>query len=283
MMNQTCSTPIIERFADADRRGRGLAGLGLVLDAEHAEAVAVAERILALEQRRRRGQGDDGAVPLDLEGQRRTRIHRNDSLHVGKALDRLAVDLHDDVADLEAGRGRSAVGDDAVDAGDRARLAVIERHGGEDQCAQDEIGDRSGRNDGGARADLLVMEAAGALLGRHGRERLGRRGRSLALVAEELDVAAERDRRDLPAGAMAVVETDQLRSETEREGQHPNARPARDQEMAEFMEEHDDRQDEQEGNRVAEEPMAQRIETMDEKVDHRIPSSSAARPWPRAI
>jgi hypothetical protein len=61
-----------------------------------------------------------------------------------------------------------------------------------------------------------TMAASGALLGRHGRELLGRWRRSLALVAEELDVAAERDRRDLPAGAMAIVEADQLRSETER-------------------------------------------------------------------
>jgi hypothetical protein len=53
--------------------------------------------------------------------------------------------------------------------------------------------------------------------------------------------------------------------------------------MAELMEEHDDGQDEQEGNCVAKESMAQRIETMDEKVDHRIPSPSAARPWPRTI
>jgi hypothetical protein len=32
--------------------------------------------------------------------------------------------------------------------------------------------------------------------------------------------------------------------------------------VAEFMEEHDDGQDEQEGNDVADEPMAQRIETI---------------------
>ena len=133
---------------------------------------------------------------------------------------------------------------------------------GEDHDRQDEIGDRAGGDDRGARTDLLVMEAAGVLFRGHAGERLGRRRRGLAIVAEELHIAAERDRRDLPAGAMAVVETGQFRPETERESQHPHARPAGDQEMAELMEENDDGQDEQEGNDVTDEPMAQRIETM---------------------
>ncbi len=64
---------------------------------------------------------------------------------------------------------------------------------------------------GGALADRLVVEAAVALLGRHGGERLRRRRRRLAVVAEELDVAAERNRGDLPARAMPVVEAGELR------------------------------------------------------------------------
>jgi hypothetical protein len=61
---------------------------------------------------------------------------------------------------------------------------------------------------------------------------------------------------------MAVVETDQFRAEAERERQHLHPGPARDQEVTEFVEENDDRQDEQEGNDVADEPMAQRTETI---------------------
>jgi hypothetical protein len=61
---------------------------------------------------------------------------------------------------------------------------------------------------------------------------------------------------------MAVVEADEFRPETERERQHLHARPPGDQEVAEFMEENNDGQDEQEGNDVADEPMAQRIETI---------------------
>jgi hypothetical protein len=41
--------------------------------------------------------------------------------------------------------------------------------------------------------------------------------------------------------------------------------------MAEFVEEHHNRQHEQKGDRVTDEPMAQRIETMKEKLRHRFP------------
>ena len=65
---------------------------------------------------------------------------------------------------------------------------------------------------------------------------------------------------------MAVVEADEFRPEPERERQHFHARPSGDQEVAEFMEEHDDGQDEQKGNDVADEPMAQCIETIKKKL-----------------
>src|ERR1700744_1083039 len=47
------------------------------------------------------------------------------------------------------------------------------------------------------------------------------------------------------------------------------------------MEEHDDGQDEQEGNRVTNEAMAQRIETMMENLRHSIPLSQSRRPLPQ--
>ncbi len=78
----------------------------------------------------------------------------------------------------------------------------------------------------------------------------------LALIAEEFDVAAERDRGQLPAGAVAVVEAQKFRAETDREGQDPHAGPARDQEVAKLMEEDDDRQDEQERNHIAHQAIA---------------------------
>src|SRR3954449_663011 len=52
--------------------------------------------------------------------------------------------------------------------------------------------------------------------------------------------------------------------------------------MAELVEENDDRQDEQEGNDVTDESMAQRIETMQKKLSHSIPldASRWLRPQP---
>ena len=49
---------------------------------------------------------------------------------------------------------------------------------------------------------------------------------------------------------MAVVAPEQFLAETDREGEHPDTAPARHQEMAKFMKEHDNRQDEDERNDV---------------------------------
>jgi len=56
-----------------------------------------------------------------------------------------------------------------------------------------------------------VVKAARALLFGHVAECFGGRRRSLALVAEELHVATERDRRNLPARPVTVVETRKFR------------------------------------------------------------------------
>jgi hypothetical protein len=82
---------------------------------------------------------------------------------------------------------------------------------------QDEIGDRAGGDDGRTRSHPLVVEAAGALFRGHVGERFGRGRRGLGVVAEELHIAAERHRRDLPAGAVTVIETGEFRPEAERE------------------------------------------------------------------
>src|SRR5262245_37376548 len=52
--------------------------------------------------------------------------------------------------------------------------------------------------------------------------------------------------------------------------------------MAELMEEHDDREHEQEGDDVADEPMAQRIETIQKKVRHPVPLDEGRRPLPQS-
>ena len=65
-------------------------------------------------------------------------------------------------------------------------------------------------------------------------------------VADELDVAAERDRAQLPARAAPVVEADQFRAEADRERLDADAAPAADQIVAHLVDEDDDRQHEQE-------------------------------------
>src|ERR1700694_3572005 len=51
--------------------------------------------------------------------------------------------------------------------------------------------------------------------------------------------------------------------------------------MTKFVKENDDRQHEQEGDDVADEPMAQHIETMQKKLGHPIPLNQSRRPCPQ--
>src|SRR5437879_7287474 len=180
-------------------------------DAENPEALRVAEGVLHFAQFRRALQLQRGITALDGEGQGVAGTDADEALHVGEAADLLAVDGGDDVADLKARPLGGAAGFDLVDARRRARLAEEGEQTGEDDDRQNEIRDRTGGNDGRARADFLVMEAARPLLLSHAGERFGRgRRRGLRFVAEELHIAAERDRGDLPARFMAVVEADEF-------------------------------------------------------------------------
>ena len=87
------------------------------------------------------------------------------------------------------------------------------------------------------------------------------RGARGIVVAKELDVAAERDGRNLPAGAVPVVEADQFRTEADREGQHADAAPAGHQEVAKLVKEHDNRQNEQKRYQIADHAAAERAES----------------------
>src|SRR5262249_40958504 len=146
-----------------------------------------------------------------------------------------------------------------------ARLAEEGEQARENHDRQNEIGDWTGGDDRRTRSDSLVVEAARLLFLGHARERLGRRRRGFGVVAEEFHITAERNRRDPPAGSMPVIEAGEFRTEPEREGQNLHTRPAGDQKMAELVEENDDGEDEQKGNRITDEPMAQRVETMKKK------------------
>src|SRR5205814_9555605 len=103
-----------------------------------------------------------------------------------------AADRTDKVAGLEAGCGGSGAGTDTVDAALDDLLAEDEAERRQDKDGEDKVRDRAcgvGRRAG---EHVLVVEADPALFTRHRRERLCRRRARLAIVAKELDVAAER-------------------------------------------------------------------------------------------
>ena len=74
------------------------------------------------------------------------------------------------------------------------------------------------------------------------------------------------------------LKPNELRAEADRENQHADAAPARDQEMAELVEEDHDGQNEQERHDVADNPPPQRA---DIPTENRNPSSPRPRRDPR--
>ena len=127
----------------------------------------------------------------------------DDALHVDEVIDSATIDRSDEVAGLEARHGGRAARLDRGDPRHRDLLAEHHEDGGKKHDREDEIGERTGDHDGSAATDRLAEEALLALLFAHGGERVGVRHARLVLVAEELDVAAERNRGDLPPRAPA--------------------------------------------------------------------------------
>src|SRR6185369_91853 len=226
-------------------------------DTEHADTVNVAEIVLELLELRYRLEGDGGAAPVDGDRQRFAGADADDALHVGETSDRLAVDRHDEVARLEAGDLCGAVRLDGVDARGCGLLAGDHEDTGENHDGEDEIGDGAGSDNRRARTNRLEHEAVALFFFGHGRGgvEIGRACR--VVIAVELHVAAERHRGDLPAGAVAIIEAEQLGTEADREGEHLNAAPASYQEVAKLMKENNNRQYKQERNHITRQPAAE--------------------------
>lgn len=106
-----------------------------------------------------------------------------------------------------------------------------------------------------------MNEAVAALLVGHRGKRGCIRDTRRILVAEEFHITAKWNRREFPARAETVVEAKKLRAEPNGENQDPDPAPAGDQEMAELVKEHHQRQDEQEGDEIAEQAAPQRIDS----------------------
>jgi hypothetical protein len=107
---------------------------------------------------------------------------------------------------------------------------------------------------------------------------LGHGGHSLMVgracgvfVAEEFHIATKWDRRNLPAGAVAIIEADNFGTKADREGERLDAAPAGDQKMSKFMEKNDDGQNEQKGDNVAGKSAAERGEAAHDVEMHRYP------------
>ena len=91
------------------------------------------------------------------------------------------------------------------------------------------------------RRNRLMKEADLAIRLAHLRDRRRVGNTGGVLIAEELDVAASGIAENLPAGAVANVAADQFGAKANGKHQDPDSACAGDQEIAEFMEEHDNR------------------------------------------
>ncbi len=156
------------------RLGDGIARPGRPGDSEHADPMDVAEAVLDLTQLRRSIQLDHRFAPLHREDHRRSRPGAHDSLHVGKALDRAAVDGGHDVAGLEPGGRCGAVLLHGIDTRSLARFAEEREESREDDNRKQEVRNRTGRDDGGACTNALAVEGNLAFLFRHCPKRIGR-------------------------------------------------------------------------------------------------------------
>ncbi len=203
---------------------------------------------------------------------------RDGALHVGEVANRAAVDRQHHVAGLEAGALGRAAGLHRRDPG-RHLVAA----GGVDARRRPRWRGGSSRSAPPPRwrplPDVLGVEADRVVGRIHARHRVRIRHAGAVHVADELDVAAERDRRDLPAGAAAVVEADQLGSEADREAGHPDAAPPPDQEMAHLVDEHHDGEDEQERHDVAEQVRRRTADDV-EQIHGHLDAARRDPPWP---
>ena len=199
------------------------------------------------------------ALAVNGDRQRLAGALADDALHVGEVADGAAVDRHHQVTGLKTGSGSGAIRLHRVHAGGHGLLAVKHEDAGKNHYGQKEIGHRPGHHDGRALGHRLKHKTLRFLAFIHGSKALGVRHAGGIFVAEEFHVAAERDGGDFPPRAVAVVKTDDFGPKANGKHQNPHAAPARDQEMPQFMEEHDQAEDEQKGHEVADHAAPKRM------------------------
>src|SRR5262249_17009578 len=118
---------------------------------------------------------------------------------------------------------------------------------GEDNDCENEIRERPGGCDERALMHRLAVQGARTRLGVHMFQASGVRAARSVRIAGKTHITSKRQPANLRAGAVAVRPAQNLAAKADREGLYGDAKVARHQKMAEFMEEDHDRDDEQEG------------------------------------
>ena len=135
--------------------------------------------------------------------------------------------------------------------GTRIWRAVSQVDAGEDDDGEEEVGDRPGCHDGGALPDRLIMEALTARSAALIDVSVSSSGVARRVtVAEELDVAAQRNSGQAPAGAVAVVEADNSGPKPIENAVTLMPHHLPDEEVTEFVDEDDDDEHEEEGKQI---------------------------------
>ncbi len=186
-------------------------------------------------------QGAEGEVTLlvaRVQAQRGAAdgVAQDQPVQVLEAFHRLAIHREHRVARADAGLGGGRCGRRLAQHRFQDRRAGHEQ-APEQQDGEQEIGQGSGRDDGGAGAQGLAVEGLVEGLGRH---------RGLALV-QHLDVTAQGDGGQRPLGLVPVGAAGDDLAETHGKTQDLDAGQARHQVVAELVEDDEDGQGGQEG------------------------------------
>ena len=153
----------------------------------------------------------------------------------------LPVDGDDAVAGLQAGLLGRHAGGDVADRGSVGRDLDADREEQDriDQEREDEVHRRAGEHDGGARGERSAWRT---------RARARRQRLLLVLLAEHLDVAAERHGRERVLG-LAALAREHDRPEADREAQHLHPDALGDREVSELVHEDEDAERDEERER----------------------------------
>ena len=156
---------------------------------------------------------------------------------VGNGGDLVAIDGDDLVADFHAGRLCLRILGEHCHFRRRYDLAVGEVERSDDGDGEQQVRQWPGQHDQRALPQGLHMESLGSLL--RGQPILGGRwGAGGIHVAGELDVAAQRQRRELPAGSTPVGPAGDLLAEANRERVGLHTEQPSDEVVSQLMDQH---------------------------------------------